>query len=49
MRRFRKKNGQTASDRRGKPHRMDSGRRMSSYYQVGDQTKKILKIKIMEE
>ena len=25
------------------------GRRMSSYYQVGDQTKKILKIKIMEE
>ena len=25
------------------------GRRMSSYYQVGDQTKKILKIKILEE
>ncbi|MEI3151046.1 MAG: tRNA lysidine(34) synthetase TilS C-terminal domain-containing protein [Mediterraneibacter faecis] len=25
------------------------GRRMSSYYQVGDQTRKILKIKIMEE
>ena len=25
------------------------GRRMSSYYQVGDQTKNILKIKIMEE